>query len=228
MGTQPYGKDTEVGRLEDEEGAARARYAGVIAQLQADHPDAQRARRELGDIQARLQQAKARAAANTLEQKRMEAAIDRGHKNLDKLQSRMVAVDARVGEVPQNGARIGELSQGVEVLKVKVTQLISKKAEAELAADLEHRQAASEYRVLESAAMPTLPASPNRMMALLIALLGALFIGGAAGVMSEMSDHTLRSESEAGSAVALPVLAQVPRIHETRASAAVLALPPVH
>ena len=75
--------------------------------------------------------------------------------------------------------------------------------------------------------MPTLPASPNRSQAVLIALLVALALGAALTVAQEMADHTLRSEAEAGAAVALPVLASVPRILETRSSGAVLALPPV-
>ena len=225
MGTQPYGKDTEVGRLEDEDAAVKTRYAAAAASLTKDHPDLQRVAREYAEVHGRLLSAQGRAKENTLEQKRMEAALARGQKNIDKLQTRIAAVNAHLMEVPVNGSKLSELTQGSEVLKAKVQQLISKKAEAELAADLEHRQAASEFRVLESAAMATTPASPNRQQALLLALLAALALGTAIAVATEMSDRTLRSEAEAGQAIALPILTSVPRIFETRASGAVLALP---
>jgi uncharacterized protein involved in exopolysaccharide biosynthesis len=146
---------------------------------------------------------------------------------MEAMQKKIAAVDQRVVLIPANGARLGELSRDADAIRAKVQHLVSKKAEAEVAAELEHRQAASEFRVLESAAMPTLPASPNRQQALLLALLAALGLGIAIAVAQEMSDRTLRNEAEAGAAVALPVLASVPRILDLRASGAVLALPPV-
>jgi uncharacterized protein involved in exopolysaccharide biosynthesis len=227
LGTQPFGKDTEVGRLEDEEGQLTARASLLASSLNADHPDVLRLRREASDVHERLQQARARAAANNLEQKRMEAAVERGQQNLGTLQKRMDALDQRYAQVPANGARLAELTRDSDVLRAKVQHLVSKKAEAEVTAELEHRQAASEFRVLESAAMATLPSSPNRPQALLIALLVALGLGIALAVAEEMSDRTLRSEAEAGSALSLPVLASVPRLTDVRASGAVLALPPV-
>ena len=227
IGTQPYGKDTEVGRLEDEDASVKGRYAAAAAALKADHPDVQRVAREAADIHARLQAARARASANTMEQKRIEAAIVRSRNNIDRHNARISAVDARMALVPGNAARLSELGSQTDVLKAKVQSLVSKKAEAELAADLEHKQAASEFRVLESAAMPTLPGTPNRPQFILLAFLGALALGMALAAAQEMSDRTLRSELEAGSVVALPILASVPRILQTRASGAVLALPPV-
>jgi uncharacterized protein involved in exopolysaccharide biosynthesis len=227
IGTQPYGKDTEVGRLEDEESLAQAKYSAARAGLTRDHPDVLRLSRELSSVRERLQAARARAAANTLEQRRLQAAIDRGRANVKALQGRVDTVDQRISLIPANAARLSELAGQSDVIKAKVQSLVSKKAEAELAADLEHRQAASEFRVLESAAMPTLPASPNRMLAVLLSFLAALALGAGLGVAQELSDRSLRNEAEAGAAVALPILASVPRILETRASGAVLALPPV-
>jgi succinoglycan biosynthesis transport protein ExoP len=227
LGTQPYGKDTEVGRLEDEEAAVKARYSATAAGLQATHPDVQRLQREFAAVHEKLQGARARASANTLEQRRLDSAVERGRRSIVAIQARIAGVDKRVATIPGNGARLSELSRDIDGLKAKVQHLISKKAEIEVASELEHRQASSEFRVLESAAMPTLPASPNRAQALLIALLAALGLGISLAVAQEMSDRTLRNEAEAGAAIALPILASVPRILETRASGAVLALPPV-
>jgi len=227
MGTQPYGKDTEVGRLEDEEAAFKARSATLAAGLTPDHPDVLKMNREMGELRTRLAAARQRATANTLEQKRMESAVQRGQKNIGSLQARIVAVDQRMQQIPANGAKLNDLSRDSDVLRAKVQHLVSKKAEADIAAELEHKQASSEYRVLESASMPSAPSSPNRQQALMLALLASLGLGIAAAVAAEMSDRTLRNEFEAGSAVALPVLASVPRILETRASGAVLALPSV-
>ena len=99
------------------------------------------------------------------------------------------------------------------MLKAKVTQLVSKKAEAEITAELEQKSGPSEFRVLESAHPPAFPASPNRSQALMLALLGALVLGIAVSVGQELSDRSLRSESEVGTALTLPVLACVPELN---------------
>jgi capsular polysaccharide biosynthesis protein len=104
-----------------------------------------------------------------------------------------------------------------------VGQLVSKKAEAEITAELEAKSAPAEFRVLESATAPALPASPNRPQMLLLALLAAVALGSAIAVGQELSDRTLRSEEEAVS-LALPVLATVPRLHAA-GGGRVLALP---
>jgi len=93
-----------------------------------------------------------------------------------------------------------------------VAQLVSKKAEAEITADLEQKSAPSEFRVLESAQPPSVPASPNRQQALLLAMLGALALGIAVSIGQELSDRSLRTEGEVGGALALPVLACVPEL----------------
>src|SRR5439155_23980174 len=76
LGTQPYGKDTEVGRLEEEYDAKRAALGATQSQLTPDHPDVQRMQREVGTTLARLNSARQRAAANDLELRRMTAAVE--------------------------------------------------------------------------------------------------------------------------------------------------------
>src|SRR5688572_19014497 len=117
MGMQPFGRETEIGRIDEEFAAQRARFATLAPGLMPDHPDVQRARREMGDIQARLNAAKARAAADTLEQKRMETAVERGRKNVAALESRVAAVDQRFTLVPANGACLSELSRDADAIR---------------------------------------------------------------------------------------------------------------
>jgi len=211
------------GRMEQQVDDLRAKLGTARAALTPEHPDVQALSRELGNAQVRLEQAKARAAANDLELRRMSEAIGRGRKNIAQHQARMAEVDKLVAAAPLTATQLAELDRDAEMLKVKVTQLVSKKAEAEITADLEAKSAPTEFRVLESASAPAMPGSPNRPQMLLLALLAALALGSAVAVGQELSDRTLRSEGEAV-ALALPVLATVPRLHRAGAGR-VLALP---
>jgi len=222
LGTQPFGKDTEVGRLEELFDTQKARLATLQSTLLSDHPDIASARRELEATSSRLAGARARAAANDLELRRMNEAIKRGRTRITELTARQQEVDKLIAAAPLVAAELSELTRDTDMINAKVANLVSKKAEAEITADLEQKSGPSEFRVLESAQPPAIPASPNRSQALMLALLGALVLGIAVSIGQELSDRSLRSESEVGTALTLPVLACVP---ELNGAGAVMLLP---
>ncbi|HET9751729.1 MAG TPA: hypothetical protein VFP52_02160, partial [Myxococcales bacterium] len=224
LGTQPFGKDTEVGRLEELYDGMRAKLAAAQASLTPDHPDVEVIKRETEATYGRLQTARARAAANDLELRRMNEAIKRGRTRIAELQKSQADIDKLIAAAPLTAAGLTEMLRDVDMLKTKVGQLVSKKAEAEITADLEQKSGPSEFRVLESAQPAYAPASPNRGQALLLALIGALVLGIAVAMGQELSDRSLRSESEVGGALALPVLACVPQL----GGAGAVALLPMH
>jgi len=213
LGTQPFGKDTEVGRLEELYDTMRARLATLQASLTPDHPDVDAMKREVDSTGVRLQNARVRAAANDLELRRMNDAVARGRNRIADLLKRQTEIDKLIAVAPLVAADLAELTRDTDMVKAKVTQLISKKAEAEITADLEQKSGPSAFRVLESAQPPALPSSPNRQQALLLALLGALVLAVAVSTGQELSDRSIRSESEVGTALALPVLACVPELN---------------
>ena len=212
IGTQPAGKDTEVGRLEEEYDNSRAKLGAATSHLTPDNPDVIELQRETQATLSRLQAARARSAQNDLESRRMNEAVARGQKRIADLEARQDRIDRVVAVSPQIAVQVNEMDRDIDVLKVKVISLTSKKAEAEIAAELEAKSAPSEFRVLESAAPASLPGSPNRPQFMLLALLAALALGGATAMGQELADRSLRSESEVGTSIALPVLACVPRL----------------
>ena len=212
LGTQPFTKDTEVGRLEEQYDNDRAKLAALAASLTPDHPDVVAMKREVESSSARLAAARTRAAQNDLELRRMTGAIDRGQKRIAELQKQQAQLDKSIAGTPMVQNQLNDLTKDVDLLNAKVAQLTSKKAEAEITAELEQKSGPSEFRVLESAQPPSLAASPNRPQLLLLALVAALFLGAAIALGQELSDRSLRSESEVGSALSLPVLACVPEL----------------
>ena len=170
-------------------------------------------KREVESTGVRLQNARVRAAANDLELRRMNDAIARGRNRIADLLKRQTEIDKLIAAAPLVAAALAELTRDTDMVKAKVTQLISKKAEAEITADLEQKSGPSAFRVLESAQPPALPSSPNRQQALMLALLGALVLAIAVSMGQELSDRSIRSESEVGTALALPVLACVPELN---------------
>ena len=181
-------------------------------------------KRETEATYGHLQSARARAAANDLELRRMTDAMRRGHGHIAEMQKQQASLDKLIAGAPLVASELGEMGRDADVLRAKVASLVSKKAEAEITADLEVKSGPNEFRVLESAQPPSTAASPNRGQALLLAVIAALALGSAIALGKELSDRTLRSESEVGMALALPVLACVPELN----GAGVVALLPIH
>jgi len=223
VGVTPFAKDTEVGRFSEQYDTLRAKLGAARTSLTPDHPDVAALSREVATAKAQLDQAEARAAANDLETRRMKEAISRGKKQIVEYQTRIAQIDKLMAAAPLTAAGLAEIDRDADMIKAKVQSLVSKKAEAEITADLEAKNGPAEFRVLESASAPALPAAPNRPQALLLALLAALVIGAAVAAAQELSDRTLRTEEEA-SALQLPVLATVPRL-AVAGSGRVLSLP---
>ena len=149
----------------------------------------------------------------------MNDAIRRGQKRIEDYRTQQAQVDKLIASSPLVAADLSDLTRDVDLIKAKVASLVSKKAEAEITADLETRSGPSQFRVLESAQPPSTAASPNRGQALLLAVIAALALGSAIALGKELSDRTLRSETEVGDALSLPVLACVPEITGGRAVA---------
>jgi uncharacterized protein involved in exopolysaccharide biosynthesis len=225
LGTQPPGKDTDVGRLQDEEGTLRAQFGAAASALTPDHPDVQRLARQVGEVHTRLERARARASEDNLEQRRMQDALRRGRQEMDRLEQRIGNIAKVIAVGPMVAAQLSDVSRDADLLRAKVAQLVSKKAEAEIAAELEQKNAPNEFRVLEAASPPAMPSSPSRPEAFGLAVLAALLLGAATVVGQEISDRSLRSGVEANQWLALPVLATVPRISAHGGSGRMLALP---
>ncbi|MCA1825531.1 MAG: GumC family protein [Myxococcales bacterium] len=212
LGTQPFGKDTEVGRLEEQYDEIRAKYAALTSSLTPDHPDVVAMKREVDATFGRLANARARAAANDLELRRMNDAIKRSQKRIEQLQTEQSKIDKFIAGAPLVAAQLADLNKDVDLIGAKVASLTSKKAEAEITAELEQKSGPTEFRVLESAQPPTIAAAPNRTQFLGLALLAAIALGCAIALGQELSDRSIRSESEIGDTLALPVLACVPEL----------------
>ena len=223
LGTQPSGKDTEVGRLEEQYDEMRVKLGAASAQLTPDHPDVVALKRETEATFGRLENARARSAQNDLELRRMNEAVGRGKRRVTDLESRVDKLDKLIASTPMTQSGLNELARDADMLKVKVTQLISKKTEAEITAELEQKSGPSEFRILESAQPPTVAASPNRGQALLLALIASIALGCAVALAQELSDRSLRSEGEMADTISLPVLACIPALSFSGGSPRMLA-----
>jgi polysaccharide chain length determinant protein (PEP-CTERM system associated) len=224
--------------LQDELRAAQQALVAVELKLKPEHPDVKRLRRNVEELQRRVDAHKLEGTLTTrptntvvmdyAKRKRLtdaKAELD----NLDReiqaklgeeqrLRSVLGMYQARIEATPVRESELSSLTRDYDTLSQAYRSLLQKKEESEISANLERRQIGEQFRILDPARLPEKPISPDRPTLYAIAILGALAIGFGLAAAAEYFDRTLRTESDVRAALNLMVLATVPNMRSAAAA----------
>ena len=122
-------------------------------------------------------------------------------------QKRIEAAAGRQGDLT-------ELSRDYQTLQSTYTNLLAKKEDSKVAANLERRQIGEQFKILDPARLPERPTSPNRPQLQSMGLMAGIGVGVLLMGLIEYLDKTLKSEGDVTAALNLLVLATVPILPE--------------
>jgi succinoglycan biosynthesis transport protein ExoP len=212
----------------------RARLEGERLQLKAQLQDLQNrytsAHPEVADTASRLRRVEERLKAlppdppvvaetqdNTAVTVRLQL-LDREAKRLNDEQKRisgqMGGYRAKVDAVPVREQEMAELNRNYSVSKEHYQSLLDKTFSAGMAADLERKQQAEHFTILDLAQVPEKPFKPKRSLMLMAAFIGALALSLALAYLKDMLNGTLKIERELKAMLPanVPLLAAVPKL----------------
>jgi protein tyrosine kinase modulator len=127
--------------------------------------------------------------------------------------NRQIAVyQRRLENTPKREQELALITRDYETTRELHRNLLSKRGEAEMAAELEQRQQGETFRVIDPARLPDRPTGPNRFRLLLVGFALALGASGVAVMLAEQVDTSFRRVDEVRSTVPMPVLSAIPRI----------------
>jgi len=147
--------------------------------------------------------------------------VDRETKRLtheqENLTAQMNSYRFKVDAVPVREQQMAELDRNYGVSKEHYQSLLDKTFSAEMAADLERRQQAEHFTILDRAQVPEKPFKPKRRLMLVGAFLAALATSVGLACVKDMIDDSLKAERElkAMLPVNVPVLAAVPALMDS-------------
>jgi polysaccharide chain length determinant protein (PEP-CTERM system associated) len=196
-----------------------------------DHPDIRTLERTIRDLQARLEEEGLRPAeanpdrgtspAERARQKRIRdlqaelAIIDHqlaaNQAEEAKLKLRMAEYQAKVEGVPTRESELVELTRDYGTLQSAYTNLLSKREDSKIAANLERRQIGEQFRILDPASLPERPFNQMQRQAMIasgaVAGLGfgLLLVG-----WLEYRDSSFKRDEDVVRVLSLPVLALIP------------------
>ena len=134
-------------------------------------------------------------------------------RDIDGLQKEIQTYQARLDQTPRWAAELAGLEREYDIAKAKYQSVLGRKVEAEIAQDVEARNAPRLFSLVSPAAPPVVPSKPDRFGGLMVVLVAALGAGVLSGVMVELRDESIHDERQLRGELPLPVLAIVPALN---------------
>jgi polysaccharide chain length determinant protein (PEP-CTERM system associated) len=208
---------------------ARANLRALEDRFTSAHPDVVRAKRQVRDLEALAAAAPASApvpvrvsAAEAARQARLnglhaemenlDRQIAKKEKEERRLHDVIATYQARVEAAPKRESELIELTRDYTTLQQVYTNLLTKREDSKVAANLERRQAGEQFKILDPARVPERPFSPNRVRMIALGATAGVAIGLGIAALLEYRDTSLRTDDDVVTTVALPVLAMIPKM----------------
>jgi polysaccharide chain length determinant protein (PEP-CTERM system associated) len=186
------------------------------------HPDVIRTKAEVAALQDRIANLDEEDSAFTRATFAEQNAEAEGHRaaqrraaaeeEMERLENVAAETQALLAETPAVAEQLDGLERRYQHLFSSYQDFSNRRLEATVQAQLERRQLGEQFRVLERAFVAPQPTSPNRPVLLVLSLVFALAVGGAAGILLEVSDTSIHSARQLQNALRIPVLAAIPQI----------------
>ena len=208
----------------------------VETQFTSKHPDVQRLRDEIARIESTLPPetdvkpapAASGDATETVSRLRrsrrqsitaLDAELEKLKQEETTLRASIVNVESRLQSMPERQQELALVSRDRQAAKDLYDSLLKRYEEAQLVQSMESDRQGERFRILEAAVAPEGPTAPNRPFILLLGVLAAIGLAGAAVVAAEQVDTSFHSLDELKAFTSVPVLATVPVIGASRGRA---------
>jgi polysaccharide chain length determinant protein (PEP-CTERM system associated) len=222
---------------------ARARLAAALQRYTPNHPEVTSLERTIADLVVKLENetpvgvvaAEARppvSPAEAAQQKRtsdlkaelavLDFQLTANRTEAARLNQQIAEYQSKIDVLPTRESELVELTRDYATMQAAYTNLLVKREDAMLAANLERRQIGEQFKLLDTASLPERPFNQQQRVAIMSAgaiaglILGLLLIG-----LGEFHDSSFRTEEEALRALSVPVLALIPSMSSAREAQAV-------
>jgi protein tyrosine kinase modulator len=212
--------------------AARARLTMLLQRYTQDHPEVVSAQRTVAELVASLENETPLSVTQPEPEKPISPAEAAQRKKILDLQAELAVVDhqlranheeeaslkatvagyqAKVDVVPTRESELVELTRDYGTLQSAYANLLTKREDSVIAANLERGQIGEQFKLLDVASLPEKPYNQGQRAAIMASGAGAGLVCGLFIVwLREHRDTSFRCKDEALKALSLPVLASIP------------------
>lgn len=139
-----------------------------------------------------------------------DAEIQEGEKRAKQLEAQIATYQQQLSLTPVRARELSELQRTYDLAKAHYADLLSKKMQSALATKLAAQQSSAEFRIIDSATLPSKPSGPPRQKIAFGGLLCGLGLGLGLAFVLEAHDRSLHSEDEARVYLPVPMVIGIP------------------
>ncbi len=211
---------------------------GQLMQLQArytdDHPDVIKTKADIAEIEKKLKQINAAAAASTatdtnekasateppeirqlrLQIHQYQGVIEQATLDQKRLQSQIGVYQGKTAMSPGIEEQYKVLTRDNDNAQAFYKELLAKKSSADLGSSMENQQQGEQMHILAAAGLPESPSFPSRQLFAAGGMGAGLALGLLIAIWLEFSDKSIRTEKDAAAIMDLPLLISVPWLGE--------------
>jgi polysaccharide chain length determinant protein (PEP-CTERM system associated) len=223
-GAAPVDLQKQLALMQDQLAALSARYT-------AEHPDVIKLKAQIANLKQQLANAPPPsaesnndAALDTPEVRQARTAVRLAEENIRakraeqaRLSQEVSVLQGRLQLSPAVEEQYKALTRDYETAQKFYDDLLSKKAQSEMATNLEKRQEGEQFRLVDAPDLPLKPEFPNRVKFGGAGLAAGLFLGLGLAWTRERSQNYLRTEEDVIHELDVPVLIALPDVSKESA-----------
>jgi uncharacterized protein involved in exopolysaccharide biosynthesis len=203
-------RELERVRALEEQALAEEAKANNLNQKQSQPPSQKPEPVVASLVTPELLRARERTATLRTQMSALDREIARLHVERSRILRDVASYQSRVERLPLREQEMAALTRDYEISKGHYRSLLDKKIAAEMASELERRQKAEKFTILDPARVPEKPAKPNRMLLYAVVTVAGTVLGIVSAVGRELLRDRFLGEWELPKEIA--VLARVPHI----------------
>jgi polysaccharide chain length determinant protein (PEP-CTERM system associated) len=147
---------------------------------------------------------------------KLEDEIKKDEARQAELQREISYHQSKLERIPLYEQKMASIMLDYDAARDEYTRLVDRKVAADMSSDLEVRQKAERFVVLDPAQVPEKPEAPNRPLINLAGLVLGLVLALVSAVVLEVTDPTVKTEREAASLVGAQVFGEIPWLQTLR------------
>ena len=208
-----------------------ARRRETLAELQRiyteKYPDVIRLQQEIAELQTQLATnpsaspkvkpvSRTRAIPGSLrwrleeEIHQIDIEVERLEGQLEHIREQRVDYEVKVANAARREQELQLLTRDYESTRKNYDSLLAREMQAKVSENLEKRQKAEQFRVLDPARVPAKPWKPDRLRILMMGLVLGVGLGAGAVLLAEYLDRSFHDPEDLKQFTALPVLTTIP------------------